>query len=55
MISKIQTPSCMVMDVTKNKNKDNSKLQADIKATHDSVNKLKAQTRKALKSTREHF
>ena len=46
---------CMVMDVTKNTNKKNSKLQADIRATRDSVNKLKAQARKAFKSTQEHF
>ena len=43
------------MDATKNTNEDNSKLQADINATHDSVNKLKAKTQRAFKSTREHF
>ena len=43
------------MDVTKNTNKENSKLWADIKAMCNSVNKLKAQARKAFKSTREHF
>ena len=52
MISKIQTSSCVEMD-TKTTNEDNSNLRADIKATHDSVNKLRAQARKAFKSTRE--
>ena len=55
MFSKIQTSSCVVMDATKNTDEDNSKLQVVIKATHDSINKLKAQARKAFKSTREHF
>ena len=50
MVLKTQTPLCMVMDITKNTNKENSKLQADIKATRDSVNKLKAQARKADKN-----
>ena len=55
MISKIQPPSCVAMDKTKKTNEENSKLRADIKATHDSGNKLKAQAHKAFKSTREHF
>ena len=55
MISKIQTPLCVVMDKTKKTTKENSKLQADIKATQDSIKKLKVQARKAFKSTREHF
>ena len=36
-------------------NEENSKLRADIKATQDSINKLKTQARNAFKSTREHF
>jgi len=55
MILKIQTSSCVLMDATKNTNEDNSQLRADIKATHDSVNKLKTQARNAYTTIREHF
>ena len=65
MFSKLQIPLCMAMDKTKNTNEENSKSQADIKATCNSVNKLNARARKAvlniqqrlkqLEEEQEHF
>ena len=55
MISKIQPPSCVAMDETKKTNKENSKLRADIKATQNSIKKLRVETRKVTKGIREHF
>ena len=48
MVSKTQTPLCMVMDVTKNKHKENGNLQANIKARRNFVNKFNAIACKAV-------
>ena len=55
MISKIQPSSCVAMDETKKTNKENSKLRADIKATQNSIKKLRVETRKVTKDIRVHF
>ena len=55
MISKIQPSSCVAMDETKKTNKENSKLRDDIKATQNSIKKLRVETRKVTKGIREHF